>query len=505
VQPQPRSSAQRIALERQLARLPAGLAYQVRTTALNLSLRSIFTHLPEPLSLRVCVGAHSAQLPLTVRQLLKAAMISDCLRPVEVVTIAGQGVQVTLSRDAMPPLTLTVTQLQGGLQALLAALLGQLYDAEHFSDQLQEFALHSAQLSALRLFSIHMLRVRELPSLHYLLLSGLTSGLSLGFNRAALFLPTEAQGEAQEGARAFVGARAIGEVHTPEAFRIWERLELDERPLEELLQSEPQSLMGSPFERMVQRLTLTPTDAPGDEVMAALTFQRAQRFEAAAIVNPSLKALKMRASFTLAALRAPDRLLGLLLVDNHHTGAPIQDHHLYYMAMFLSQATLIWQNIELHDRIEHQSRHDPLTDALNRRGFDEVFRVALAQCRASAEPLCLMAFDLDDFKKINDDHGHDAGDEALRHLTQVLRARCRQGDALARFGGDEFILMLPGCGVEDAARLAERVGVEAHGVGLKLSVGVSFWPSDGDDPSRLLTVADQRLYAAKRAQRVERG
>jgi diguanylate cyclase (GGDEF)-like protein len=466
-----------------------------------LGLRSIFSHLPAPLSLTLSVGARCPSLPLSARQLLKAAMISDGLRPVEVVTCDGAAVQVTLRRGDDHVLRLSPTQLEGGLQSLLAALLERLYDAEHYSGQLQQFALNSALLSSLRLFAIHMLRVRDLLAQHYLLLSGLTSGHALGFNRAALFLPTD---PADPNAP-LRGVCAIGEIHTPEAFRIWERMELDDRSLEEVLQASPLLARDTPFERLVLRSPLTPTDALGDEVRASLTSSRVEVFDGRAVVNPSLDALRLRGPFALVALRAPDGLLGLLFVDNCHTRAPISDQHIYYMSMFIGQGALIWQNVLLHQQIEHQARHDPLTGALNRRGFEEAFQAALATYQAAepfnAAPLCVMAFDLDDFKRINDERGHDAGDAALQTLTALLRARCRPQDALARFGGDEFVLLLPAMSPDALGPLAEEIARDTHRVGLRLSVGASAWPHDCDDPTRLLSIADQRLYASKRSLR----
>jgi diguanylate cyclase (GGDEF)-like protein len=490
---------QRIAVERQLALLPQALSYQVRTTSLPLSLRSIFAHIPAPLALEVEVGSRCERLPLTARQLLKAAMVGDGLQPVTIQLHNSpphdSALSLTLSRPPTHRLQLTQTQLHAGLQPLLATMIEQLYEAEHFSSLLQRFAFNSALLSSLRLFAIQMLRVRTLSEVQYLLLSGLTSGLSLGFNRAAIFTPIDPA----DPSRGFNGACAIGEIHTPEAFRIWERLEFAEHPLEDLLEHSPLSAQGTPFDRLVRRTTLSVDDHPEDELRAASSRGRPLRFSSTNIENASLRALSLRSPFALAPLRGShNRLLGLVFADNCHNRSPIHDEHLYYLAIFLGQAALIWENIELSQKIEHQARHDHLTGALNRLGFEEHFASAVARSQHRNEPLSILAFDLDNFKRINDEKGHEAGDQVLRTLTQIVLRRLGAGDSLARFGGDEFIALLLNSDASAAASKAEEIGRDAYHAGILLSVGSSTWPDDLPDPSRLLSIADQRLYAAKR-------
>lgn len=99
---------------------------------------------------------------------------------------------------------------------------------------------------------------------------------------------------------------------------------------------------------------------------------------------------------------------------------------------------------------------DSLTGALNRRGFDEAYRREISRACRNGAPLVLAMIDLDDFKRLNDTHGHQAGDKALSHLVKMLHESMRPTDVLARFGGEEFVLMLPDTALDDARAAISR-------------------------------------------------
>jgi diguanylate cyclase (GGDEF)-like protein len=146
------------------------------------------------------------------------------------------------------------------------------------------------------------------------------------------------------------------------------------------------------------------------------------------------------------------------------------------------------------------AERDPLTAVANRRGFD----LTLARTHELEQQYALILFDFDDFKRINDVHGHPVGDAVLIAVAQAARGVIRQNDCLARIGGDEFALIAPGAGRPGVVRLVRALGEAIHsiqmpGVGY---VGVTFaWavaPEDAGDPAELMTVADERLLARKR-------
>lgn len=163
--------------------------------------------------------------------------------------------------------------------------------------------------------------------------------------------------------------------------------------------------------------------------------------------------------------------------------------------------------LELQRELQEQALRDPLTGAYNRRYLDEMLDRELRRSVRSRRPLGLLMLDLDHFKRLNDAHGHAAGDAALRALTRFIGEHVRAEDALCRYGGEEFCLLLPGASAERSRALAERLrrGVrelevvhEGERVGpLSLSVGVALAPRDGLEPDALLRAADGALYRAK--------
>jgi len=147
------------------------------------------------------------------------------------------------------------------------------------------------------------------------------------------------------------------------------------------------------------------------------------------------------------------------------------------------------------------ARQDPLTGLLNRRGFAERMEEELRRARRNAVPVALVVGDLDHFKSINDRYGHHTGDDVLRRFGAAARAVTREVDGLARIGGEEFALILPGADEHGAYLLAERlrrrVRDEPAAYGT-VSFGIAAFPRDGEDAESLLRAGDQALYLAKR-------
>jgi diguanylate cyclase (GGDEF)-like protein/putative nucleotidyltransferase with HDIG domain len=146
------------------------------------------------------------------------------------------------------------------------------------------------------------------------------------------------------------------------------------------------------------------------------------------------------------------------------------------------------------------AHRDALTELLNRRGFQEVFDVELERARRAEAPLSLVVGDLDRFKRVNDLHGHAAGDAALRTVARTINSAKRRVDVAARIGGEEFALLAADSDEHGAYMLAERIReeVEAGDDLLTVSFGVATFPLHGQSPEALLRAADQALYAAKR-------
>jgi two-component system, cell cycle response regulator len=166
---------------------------------------------------------------------------------------------------------------------------------------------------------------------------------------------------------------------------------------------------------------------------------------------------------------------------------------------------------ELHERLLLQlfesSTRDPLTDAYNRRHFDERLRAELAYAVRHQSSLALVMFDIDHFKKVNDSFGHAAGDAVIKHIARVTSTQLRSEDVFARYGGEEFVMLLRGINSQGVVRVAERLRASIDALAAvfedkRIPVSVSAGCAVLEEcPSRsateLLAVADNRLYAAK--------
>ena len=151
---------------------------------------------------------------------------------------------------------------------------------------------------------------------------------------------------------------------------------------------------------------------------------------------------------------------------------------------------------------------DALTGLLNHRAFHRRLDEEADRAQRTGQPLAVAMLDLDNFKFFNDAYGHLAGDDVIRQVAAALQGACRSYDTLARFGGDEFALLMPGVGVVEAGGIAARAQAAldalgfrppGHGVAipLSLSVGLAVFPDDGPTRLGVLERADQRLYRAK--------
>jgi diguanylate cyclase (GGDEF)-like protein len=231
---------------------------------------------------------------------------------------------------------------------------------------------------------------------------------------------------------------------------------------------------------------------------------------------PMLLAAAMLALRSLRAIGSPETVAyeveqnTVLSVGSSLTGL---------VAALLLQMMLVSLLVSrLVGRLERLSRHDPLTGLLNRRAMDELLGQEEQRARRLADQgagqggaqMAVLMIDIDHFKRLNDSQGHATGDRALQHLATVMGSQLRDIDHLARWGGEEFLALLPATAAADAAALAERLcervrnlPLQADGlpVPLTASVGVAEWLGPHDSLTQLLGRADRALYEAKQAGR----
>ena len=162
--------------------------------------------------------------------------------------------------------------------------------------------------------------------------------------------------------------------------------------------------------------------------------------------------------------------------------------------------------LQAQESLRFHAEHDSLTGVLNRRAIRDVLRRELARCRRENQTLGVMLADVDHFKRINDHYGHGAGDAVLVTVVQRISSTLRPYDLVGRYGGEEFLIVAPGCDLALTQKLAERirsavgdvsVDLGSEKVKVTLSIGVTLGTSDSD-PEFLVAAADSGMYQAKR-------
>jgi diguanylate cyclase (GGDEF)-like protein len=187
-----------------------------------------------------------------------------------------------------------------------------------------------------------------------------------------------------------------------------------------------------------------------------------------------------------------------------------------FLAMFslgvlgLSIGFLLITNERLRNELEFMATRDPMTGALNRRAFFAQAAVEWARCTRSRRPLSVLATDIDFFKKVNDTHGHHVGDLVIKDFAARAQQMLRVPDILARFGGEEFTILLPDTGIAEARNVAERIRREIENrrdtalPGYTVSIGLAVTQGkagDAADIEALIAEADAGLYRAKQGGR----
>jgi diguanylate cyclase (GGDEF)-like protein len=172
-----------------------------------------------------------------------------------------------------------------------------------------------------------------------------------------------------------------------------------------------------------------------------------------------------------------------------------------FSVLLFSISLVLLATDRLRIELEHLANHDSLTDALTRRHMNEACRAELERCRRHGRSMALLMMDLDHFKTVNDTHGHQAGDRVLINFVAQVRALLRGPDQLGRFGGEEFMALLPETSREEAIHVAERIrelcARAGHDPSCTVSIGITTNQKDNDSVDTLLARADAAMYRAK--------
>ena len=250
----------------------------------------------------------------------------------------------------------------------------------------------------------------------------------------------------------------------------------------------------------------------GDVGAAALLLDAPVHFgegvEGRALQSSAATIVDAPAAVLAAPLVAEERVLGLLTLVRP-SGPPFGPGDAERVGSLVGQGAVAIENARLHRLIQKQAKTDSLTGLLNRREFEEQLGREVERGQRFATPVGLVVLDLDDFKLVNDRFGHLAGDAVLKAAALAIQGCTRDIDQAARWGGEEFAVILPHTDVEGAARLAERlrqaiaerpvVTADGRSIRVTASLGVSSLPADAVTQVELTAAADAAVYRAKRA------
>jgi diguanylate cyclase (GGDEF)-like protein len=202
-------------------------------------------------------------------------------------------------------------------------------------------------------------------------------------------------------------------------------------------------------------------------------------------------------------LIARDSIKGALNIYRLGEEANFGDDEFELAKRFGDAAGLALDNAQIRARLEHQAQTDPLTGLYNHRSFHERLRAALTNASRSHDKVSVLMLDIDDFKRVNDVHGHGAGDEILRSLADELKSVVRSSDVVCRLGGEEFAIVMASRNADDAERLAYRLvdhiaAVEFEPAGrITISVGLARGPEHAMNPRELIACSEAAMMTAK--------
>lgn len=365
-----------------------------------------------------------------------------------------------------------------------------------------------------------MLGTLDLEQILYVILSGITSGDGLGFNRAFLFLT-------DEPGRALRITMSLGPASQQEALEIWDGIRRDRLTLTALLPRYEAYRERAATGGLTRRMAAfaLPLDRLESLAVSPQSLIAGKREPLAGVLARCLVGRMPYASngltlvhevggargevitfrnLAIVPLVVADRLIGAILADNIYSETPVVSEDLRSISAFGNLAALAIDRARLHAKTVAMAEVDGLTGVYNRRHYQQELERILGLAHQSEHTLSIVVFDLDHFKRCNDEHGHLVGDEVLKDVARLLVEKVRQTDMVARYGGEEFVVLLADTKPEAAAQVAEKLRAQvketplARGqvLGLTLSAGVA-GTSGSDTAEQLFARADRALYQAK--------
>jgi diguanylate cyclase (GGDEF)-like protein len=370
----------------------------------------------------------------------------------------------------------------------------------------QELERTKMELGILYEISNAMRTTLKLDEILYIILTGVTAHIGLGFNRALLFLIDEKN-------RIIEGKMAIGPENGVEANRIWTQIEQEKMDLEELINAykATNGTLESGFNRQIRHIKI-PLESRKENLLSLVALEgmplHLSRETLQGYKDNLILQILRSEELVFIPLKAKDKVMGIIAADNFITHKPISKDDLRMLIMLSNQAGLAIENSQLYEKTLMQANLDSLTELWNHGYFQYLLQTEFEKAKATSSPLCLVMLDIDDFKIYNDILGHQAGDKILKELALLLKNQSRKMDYVCRYGGEEFTLILPQTEKKEALLIAERLRMDIEKrvflheevlpqKRLTASLGIAGYPEDAQSPASLIHASDQALYQAK--------
>ena len=362
------------------------------------------------------------------------------------------------------------------------------------------------ELAILYEISNAMRTTLKLDEILYIILTGVTAHTGLGFNRALLFL-------ANEKDRIIEGKMGIGPEDGEEANRIWKQIDQEKMDFEDLISAYKftDNVLETGFNRQIRNIKVPLSDKYNNLLSLVtlegmplhLTKDTVKNYAQDLVVG-----LLKSEELVLVPLKAKDKVNGIIVADNFITREPITKDDIRMLIMLANQAGLAIENSQLYEKTVLRAHSDSLTELWNHGYFQFLLQSELEKTKITQGVLSVIMLDIDDFKVYNDLLGHQAGDKILKDLSALLKDQSRKMDHVCRYGGEEFMIILPETDKTETFQIAERLrqDIAKHcfyheeilpNKKITVSIGVASFPIDGLTPSELTASCDKALYQAK--------
>jgi diguanylate cyclase (GGDEF)-like protein len=379
-------------------------------------------------------------------------------------------------------------------------------EPEKNNDILQkELERARAEISMLYEIGNAMRSTLHLDEILYIILTAVTSHAGLGFNRAMLFMVNEKE-------NALEGRMGIGPQSGEEAYQIWMKIEVEQMGLDDLINTykEFATRRDTPLDNLVKSLKIPLREDGGIIAMAALEgmpFEVTSNEARSKINDLTLQLLRVD-HFICVPLKAKDKVIAVILADNFITKKPIAKEDVRLLTTFANHAGLAIENSRLYEQTLLLSHTDYLTRLWNHGYFQYLISEEVKKAQETKTLLSIIMLDIDNFKNYNDRLGHQAGDLILKEIGRLVKESSRKSDWPCRYGGEEFVIILPQTTRDEAYKLAERlrIKVELYSFpnedvqpykNITVSLGVAALPDDAANKDALIYKADMALLQAK--------